>query len=79
MEVQSIVIRPLAAEWEKVRNELRHPELHTMLRLMFFLGAHRAISHVVHAENKTTATALLRMELREFEEEIAPFAKDAAA
>jgi hypothetical protein len=40
-----------------------------MLLLMFFLGAHRAINHVVRAEHTITAVALLRMELRAFERE----------
>ena len=71
MDKQSVTLSPLAAEWDNVVAHLRHRELSTMLRLMFFLGAHRAINHVVRADSKTAALALLRMELREFENEVA--------
>jgi hypothetical protein len=79
MEQESASLNPLAAEWDRVVEHLQHRELDAMLRLMFFLGAHRAIAHVVRAKNHMAALALLRMELREFEKEAARPEQERAA
>lgn len=78
MDQQTASLTPLAAEWEKVRAELRHPELHAMLRLMFFLGAHRTAAYLIRSQSPAMALVRLRQELREFEREIAE-PKDEAA
>lgn len=74
MDQQSVNMEPLARCWEKatlvIGKDRFAPEVMSLVRLAFFLGARCAIDHVWNGTDRAMALLMLRMELRGFDRKV---------